>query len=1050
MSNAPKNASERAFQENFVKELEKYKWEALDFLNGNKKKVTVSDLINHWRGELNRINADQLEGVELTDNEFKQVMTKVNQISNSFEAAKILSIEDSKGKIDGIYRDDDPNITRKQITLTIFKKAEVRGGDSSYRIAREVVTSNNNRFDIVLLINGLPLINIEQKRTDKSLDEAYGQFVRYYRDGEYCNNFMAFSQMMVITTEIETRYFATPKSINDFNPAFAFHWSDKKNKPVNNWHDVIGHFLMIPMAHQMVGDYLVIDEAKEDDNKKHMLMRPYQVYALQAIEGAAFGWDNDGVPHGGFIWHTTGSGKTITSFKTALFLSTRAGFDKVVFLVDRRELDTRTSDNFKAYAAYEPVTVDDTKHTYQLKKQLKSQKSGIIVTTTFKLNALVKELEEAKDNTLADKRIVFIIDEAHRTTMGQMMGVIKNYFRKNGLFYGFTGTPLFDENKVKGKINEKSEVINTTEKLFGPKLHQYTIDEAISDGNVLGFYVDYINTGEFKSYDNLRDMLEEKIKEEHPELGDRDIERKVQEWSEAEVEMQASKRNILTYQDETHIPRVVEEILNNWEAQSQRREFNAILTVAYKNRVIAYYEEFKKQMKERGEKLNIAMTFSFGNENDPDNIPQDIIKGMFKDYSEFTGIEFIAGDKKHGENSYFEDLVDRATRGGSGRNKKNIDLVIVADQLLTGYDSKRLNTLYVDRTLELQGLIQAYSRTNRIFGKNKEFGTIVNFQYPRMTKQTVEEALKLYGSGGKSSRAIVDTYIVAVEKFKINVEEMVKSLQDSAKWQDLKDAEEGKEKFISAFKDVAEQLNLVEQYYEYKWDNDTFGIDEHTWFKYVGAYKNLTRKEGQGNPIPNIIKPLVGKTKLAGTQVIDAAHILGLIGSKVSNIDGIQTVDGETLRIIYEQIQELSDMGEDDKAHLLKEFVDTELVLGKLSYNLNFDNAFDIWKQKKLKANINELADIWGIDREWLYKSVNTFLGTQSNEVPYKDELAQNVDYDKATNKLAGSKLKHMMTLIKKLPELMAEIKQKYYPIIILDDQNAGEVAETQCKYGEN
>ena len=1026
MSNTPKNASERTFQENFVKELEKYKWEAPDFLNGNKKKVTVSDLINHWRGELNRINVDQLEGAELTDNEFKQVIDKVNQISNSYEAAKILAMEESKGKIDGIYRDDNSNITKKQITLTIFKKAEVRGGESSYRIAREVVTPNKNRFDIVLLINGLPLINVEQKRTDKSLDEAYGQFIRYYKDGEYCNNFMAFSQMMVITTDIETRYFATPESIEDFNPAFAFHWADKENKTVNDWQKVIEHFLMIPMAHQMVGDYLVIDEAKEEENRKHMLMRPYQVYALQAVEGAAFGWDNDGIPHGGFVWHTTGSGKTITSFKTALFLSTRAGFYKIVFLVDRRELDSRTSDNFKAYAAYERVEVNDTKYTYQLKKQLKSQKSGIIVTTTFKLNALIKELEEAKDNFLLDKRIVFIIDEAHRTTMGQMMGTIKNYFRKNGLFYGFTGTPLFDENNIKGKINEKSEVINTTEKLFGPKLHQYTIDEAISDANVLGFHVDYINTGEFKSYDDLREQLVEKLKEEQPELADRDIERKVQEWSEVEVEIQASKRNILTYQDETHIPRVVEEMLNNWEAQSQRREFNAILTAAYRNRVIAYYDEFKKQMMKRGTKLNIAMTFSFGNENDPDNISPEIIEGMFKDYSEFTGIEFIAGDKKHGENAYFEDIVERAARGGSGRNKKNIDLVIVADQLLTGYDSKRLNTLYVDRSLELQGLIQAYSRTNRIFGKTKEFGTIINFQYPRITKQTVENALRLYGSGGRSSKAIVDTYIVAVEKFKINVEEMIVVLPEPAEWQELKDDKKGGNKFITAFKDAAEQLNLVEQYYEYKWDDSTFSIDEHTWLKYVGAYKNLTRKEGTGDPIQSIIKPLIGKTKLAGTQVIDAAHILGLIGSKVSNIGGVQTVDGETLRIIYEEIQELSDMGDDIKAHLLKEFVDTELVPGNLSYNLNFDDAFDIWKQDKLKADINDLADQWGIDRELLYKSLNAFSLVKSKVVPYMDELAESVDYDKAIDKIAGGKFIHMMTLTSKLPEFIAEIKQKY------------------------
>ena len=1026
MSNAPKNASERAFQENFVESLEKYKWKAPDFLNGNKKKVTVNDLIDNWRRELNRINADQLEGVELTDNEFKQVMTQVSQISNSYEAAKILSMEESVGKIDGIYRDDNPKITRKQITLTIFKKAEVRGGDSSYQIAREVVSANNNRFDIVLLINGLPLINIEQKRTDKSLDEAYGQFMRYYRDGEYCNNFMAFSQMMVITTEIETRYFATPKSINDFNPAFAFHWADKDNKVINDWQKVIEHFLMIPMAHQMVGDYLVIDEAKEEENRKHMLMRPYQVYALQAVEGAAFGWNNEGMPHGGFVWHTTGSGKTITSFKTALFLSTRAGFDKVVFLVDRRELDTNTSDKFKAYAAYEPVDVDDTKYTYQLKNKLNIKKTGIIVTTTFKLNALVKELEEAHDDSLKDKKIVFIIDEAHRTTMGQMMGTIKNYFRKNGLFYGFTGTPLFDENKIKGKINEQSEVINTTEKLFGPKLHQYTIDEAIADGNVLGFYVDYINTGEFKSYDDLRDQLVDAIKDEQPELADREIERKVQEWSEAEVEKQASKRDILKYQDETHIPRVVEEILNNWNEQSQGREFNAILTVAYKNRVITYYNEFKKQLKERGERLNIAMTFSFGNENDPDNIPIEIIKGMFKDYAEFTGIEFIAGDKKHGEDAYFEDIVDRATRGGSGRNEKNIDLVIVADQLLTGYDSKLLNTLYVDRSLELQGLIQAYSRTNRIYGKNKEFGTIVNFQYPRITKETVDTALKLYGSGGKSSRAIVDTYDTAAEKFKISVTEMIGVLNDPSDWQSLKDDNEGKENFIATFKHAAEQLNLVEQYYQYKWENDTFGIDEHTWLNYVGAYRNLTRNDVPVDPVTNIVRPLIGKTKLAGTQVIDATSILGLIGSKVSNVGGIQTVDEETLRIIYEQIQELSDIGEDNKSHLLKQFVDTELVPGKLSYEINFDEAFEMWKQDKIKVEVNEFAANWGIESNWLYKIVSKFLVSQTDEMPYKGELNDNVDYNAAIDKSAGNRLRHIMNLNGKLPEFMVEIKRKY------------------------
>lgn len=313
--------------------------------------------------------------------------------------------------------------------------------------------------------------------------------------------------------------------------------------------------------------------------------------------------------------------------------------------------------------------VDDTTHTYHLRKKLLSKQRGIIVTTTFKLDSLVKDLMENENYSLADKKIVFIIDEAHRTTMGKMMVNIKSYFKKNGLFYGFTGTPLFDENKSTGMINVQSEVIDTTEKLFGPELHSYTIDQAIRDGNVLGFHVDYINTGEFEDYSSLREDLAEKILSEKPELGARAIERVLLSKSNAEIEQMAIKEQLLSYHDETHIPRVVEEILSNWESQSQEKFFDAILTVAYKDRVIAYYNEFKRALVKMDYDLNVAMTFSFGNENDPDGISPDVISEMFKDYGKFTGIEFRVEDG----DSYFKDLVVRSTRGGSGRNPRNID-----------------------------------------------------------------------------------------------------------------------------------------------------------------------------------------------------------------------------------------------------------------------------------------------------------------------------------------------------------------------------------------
>jgi len=1009
VSNAPKTASEKTYQENFVRELEKYRWKAPDFLDGNKQKVTVQTLIDNWRNELNRINADQLEGVALTDSEFNQVMSKVNQISNSYEAAKLLAMEEGKGKIDGIYRESLPGVTRKQITLSIFKKAAVSGGDSSYQVAREIVAPSGNRFDIVLLINGLPLINIEQKRTDKTIAEAFGQLNRYYRDGEYSNNFMAFSQMMIITTEIETCYFATPKSVNDFNPSFMFHWSDKNNHLINDWKRVISLFLRIPMAHQMVGDYLVIDEAKDKENRRHMLMRPYQIYALQAIESAAFGADNeDKIPHGGFVWHTTGSGKTITSFKTALFLSTRAGFDKVIFLVDRRELDSRTGENFKAYAAYEPVDVDDTSSTYQLKKKLKMVKNGIIVTTTFKLNNLIEELKRNQDYSLSEKKFVFIIDEAHRTTMGQMMGTIKDYFKKNGLFFGFTGTPLFDENKVKGKINEKSELINTTEKLFGPELHQYTIDQAISDRNVLGFHIDYINTGEFKSYEDLKEKLLEKILNDDPSLDKKKVERQIAALSDLEVEKEAVKNALLIYQDETHIPRVVQEILDNWDTQSQNKEFNAILTVAYKKRVIDYYKEFKKQLAEPGDVLNIAMTFSFGNENDPENI-------AVKEAAQVVGAP-----------SYFEDVVERATRGGSGRNPKNIDLVIVADQLLTGYDSKRLNTLYVDRKLELQSLIQAYSRTNRVFGASKEFGTIINFQYPKITEESVNEALKLYGSGGKSSKVIVDQYDIAVSKLKKLLSEMVLTLPEPSEWASIKDCEEEKQLFKEAFLKASEQMNIVQQYYEYQWSDDGFGMTEHTWLKYIGAYKNLFSKDPK-NVDPPIIRTLQGRTKLANTQVIDAGHILNLIGNKVITTGKVQTVDAEFLRLIYEKIQQLSDNGEAETAALIREFVEKELITGHIPSDIDFDVAFKNWKKEKLKLEVKQFSEFWGItNSEILIKSVNSYSENKNDNIPYIDEIIESIDMDIAQNKENNNRIKHSIDLGKKLPSWIQEVRSKF------------------------
>ena len=1019
MGNTPKTASEKAFQENLTKRLTKYKWQAPDELNGNMHKVTVNDLIANWRQELNRLNADILEGVELTDGEFAQVMTKVTAISDSYEAAKLLAMENSTGKIDGIIRDKNPKVKSKQITLTIFKKVQVGGGDSSYKIAREVTTEQGNRFDMVLLINGLPLINIELKRADVGLDEAFNQFKRYYQDGEYINNFMAFSQMMVICSPIEMRYFATPKNLKRFNSAFVFHWADKENKPVNNWEGVVDNFLRVPMAHQMVGDYLVIYEAENKEEQCHLLMRPYQVYALQAIELASLGKDEGagGIPHGGYVWHTTGSGKTITSFKTALFLSTRMGFDKIVFMVDRRELDANTSRRFQEYAKYEPVDVDNTTSTYALSKKIK--KPGIVVTTTFKLHNLVKHLIEKKDFSLQEKRIVFIIDEAHRTTMGGMMKDIKNYFRKNGLFYGFTGTPLFDDNKIRGMVNEDSEVIKNTKDLFGPCLHKYTIDEAIGDKNVLGFHIKYINTGEFTNYADLKDKIAEEMATEakgKPTL--EQIEEKLAEWSDLDVEREAEKRKLLVYQDETHIPRVVEHILKNWEVQSQARYFNAILTVAYKKRVLAYYREFKRQLAGKDNPIHVAMTVSFGDENSEERLPREFIAEMYVDYEKFTNVSFTAGDKKRGEDAYYEDLTERGKRGGSGRNPKNIDLIIVADQMLTGWDDKYLNTLYNDRMLELQGLIQAYSRTNRVFGRRKEFGTIFNYLRPKESERAVKNALKLYASGGESSLAYVDTYEVAVKILSERIHDMCDTLADPTEWMFLLQDDKKCAAFKKAFKKASAQMGKVQQYYEFVWDDESFGLTMDMWLNYVGAYKNLLPTVEP--PSPEEILALPGRLKIVDTAKVTAAYIIELVGKKATAVNGIRVLDDESMRILLEKIQQLSNRGEKQQADLLKLFL-ADIQAGKVAAVSDIDSAYTAWKNDRYEEDLARYALKWGVEVSLLKTSLAAYDSANPDNIPLIGEMQTNLHYEGEEDYFD-----HCVAFTESMPEFVREMHSKY------------------------
>ena len=1019
MNKQRKSVSEQRFQERFVQSLVKNGWTAPDKLNGNTSKVTVLDLVDFWREQLNNLNQDQLEGVKLTDNEFQQVLAKVGQINNSYEAAQLLAMESGIGKIDGIYRDRNPAVTRSQITLTIFRKAEVGAGNNTYNVAREVVSDKtDNRFDIVLLINGLPLINVEQKRTDQNLIDAFGQFKRYYREGEYQNSIMVFSQMMVITSEIMTRYFATPRSLSEFNEAFIFHWADKNNRPINDWRDITKTLLNVPMAHQMVSNYLIIEYSANPHEGKHMLMRPYQVYALQAIENAATGRDNIlGKPHGGYVWHTTGSGKTVTSFKTALFLSNKDRAEQIVFLLDRKDLDYKTSETFMSYSQYETLEVKSINSSCQLESSMKTSQKSIIVSTIFKMDNMVKRLEENQDHSLKDKRFIFIFDEAHRSTMGTMMVRIKSYFGKNTLFYGFTGTPLFDENIVQGMITEGSQLIDTTEKLFGEELHKYTIDEAIQDGNVLAFNVNYIRT--FPHYSNLREEILKRTDFEISNKNEVELEMELARMSDFKVENKAIQMGLVDYNSKEHIEFVVDYILKRWEYQSLERNFNALLTVGTKDRARRYYQEFKDQLQANDMTLNIVLTYSFDNENNPDQKEFQEIEKIFADYEEFTGQRFIAGDKRYGEAAFFEDVVSRSTRGGSGRNPKNIDLIIVAEQLLTGYDNKYLNTLYVDRSLALQSLVQAYSRTNRVYGEGKDFGSIVNFQSPEETKKQVEEALKLYSSGGSSTVALVATYEEAVSEFSQALGEMERLLPNPTDWQEFKGREKETEEFLQAFSEANILYDRVRQYYVYEWDESVFGMSEHQYMKYIGAYRNI-KSDDDDDDSYSVIKPIHSEATIDSIVLVDADYIINLIGEKTyQDNNDVLSVTSKDLEFINEKIKELSDMGDYEEAEMISEFLEERLKPRKISGYKYFDEAYADWKEEKRIDHLKNFADEWKISFELLKDSADSYSLNNPDFIPLSSDLTRSMQIENDSERIIkqikfGGELKKFIREINK------------------------------------
>lgn len=765
--------SESEFEEALIKLLSEKGWEKKVLKNYSEK-----DLLRNWADILfeNNRGIDRLNDYPLTDTEMQQILEQIENLRTPLKLNGFIN-----GKSVSITRDnpDDKLHYGKEVSLKIYDRREIAAGQSRYQIVQQPKFPtkskilNDRRGDLMLLINGMPVIHIELKKSGVPVSDAYHQIEKYSREGVFTGLF-SLVQIFVAMEPNETVYFANPGPDGQFNKNYYFHWADFNNEPINEWDKIVSTLLSIPMAHQLIGFYTVADNS--DGVLK--VMRSYQYFAANAISDkvAQTNWNGDN-QLGGYIWHTTGSGKTMTSFKSAQLIAASKDADKVIFLMDRIELGTQSLKEYRGFAS-ENEGVQATENTGVLIAKLKSTEPSntLIVTSIQKMSNIKNEpegLNSSDIESMSNKRIVFIIDEAHRSTFGDMLITIKKTFPK-AIFFGFTGTPIQEENQKKN---------NTTSTVFGNELHRYSIADGIRDKNVLGF--DPYKVLTFRDRDIRQSVALEKAKAQSEEEAISDPQKaKVyyKYMASNEIRMaghtEANGRYVkgiedyvpmLQYQTNEHVNSVVNDILENWVRLSRGGKFHAIFATSSIPEAIVYY----RKLKELKPDLKVTALFdpnidNSGNIDFKEDGLSEIIKDYNKRYDQNFAIPTFSKMKK--------DISARLSHKKPYQRlttAQQIDLLIVVDQMLTGFDSKWINTLYMDKMLQYENIIQAFSRTNRLFGDEKPFGTIRYYRKPHTMERNIEDAVKLY-SGDKPLGLFVQHIIENIE----NMNRLYKEISD--------------------------------------------------------------------------------------------------------------------------------------------------------------------------------------------------------------------------------------------------------------------------------
>ena len=947
---------------------------------------TEEDLWNNFKYILEQNNKERLNGEHLSDSEFEQVKNQL-QFSSFYKAGEWLVGENGKVMVH-VQRDTE------RLHLVVMNHEHIAGGSSvyevinQYRALADEDSRQNRRFDVTLMINGLPLIHIELKNKQHSYIEGFNQIKKYIGEGKFKGIFSAV-QMFVISNGVDTKYFSAASDA-ELNSKFISGWLDRENNPVSDYLDFAKSVLRIPEAHEMIARYTVLDE----DAKRLILLRPYQIHAIEAIRDASK------TGQSGYVWHTTGSGKTLTSYKaTRNLLMDIPTIDKTIFLIDRKDLDTQTTMAFQAYANNDIIDVDETDNVFDLKRKLKSDDRQVIVTTIQKLQRLItKKLGEGTSeyNKIKNLKIAFVVDECHRAVTPGTKRELERFFR-NSLWYGFTGTPRFAENAYP----QMGDLPRTTEELYGKQLHKYTIQNAIHDNAVLGFQVEH------NGPKNMADETDSSV-----------------------------------YESEAHMLSVLDVILNKSYHKlgfqnGKGKTYEGLLTTSSIQMAQKYYDLLKRvkngetelQIDERIKQVlpdfpKFAITYSITENEEGSHVNQQKMQESLDDYNEMFGTKYELAQIQ-GYNGNLNKRLARKDPKFQSRNEQ-LDLVIVVDRLLTGFDAPCMSTIFIDRQpMGPHDLIQAFSRTNRIYDKNKTYGQIVTFQAPKLFKESVDNAVKLYSAGSTESALVAEW-----DEIEPAFRKALKALRVSAETPEEIPGMSRKEKivFIKMFQNFDKLFAQLKSFTQYD-DSmlEEYGITQDEYEDYVAHYLNVKEEVqpkpddpqgGDEEPTINMDYELMAYSHTK----IDYEYIINLIQNIVTPSDDEEVAPEQRQKQIEEVKQYIGDLSKENPkvAALMSDLVcdievDEDRYKGK-----SIRNVIENMKHNCIEKVVSEFCITWCASKDDVMYAATHY---RNGEIPNENAIKITADFPsyKATQEQAIPKFKYYTMLIADLKKTLDE-----------------------------